>query len=219
MAVLAPTPRTTLKRAPTRGSHEIDTLHRILDLAPIVHVGINVHAQPAIIPTFHLRIGDALYFHGSTANRMFRVLASGEPACVTASLIDGLVLARSAFHHSMNYRSVVIYGTAETVNDATEKAKILTGLIEKLVPGRSKDARAPNETELKRTLLIRFPIVEASAKIRSGGPIDDEEDYESDIWAGVVPLKTVALSPIRDDLLPDSIPQPEYLSRYLKEHQ
>src|SRR2546428_9369801 len=186
------TERTPVRRLPKRGAYERQAINRILDEALICHVGFDVDGQPVVIPTIHTRIGNALSFHGSAASRMLRSLREGEPACVTVTLLDGLVLARSAFHHSMNYRSVVVLGTAREVVERDEKLRVLEAIVEHVMRGRTRDARGPNETELKSTMLVRIPLDEASAKIRIGPPLDDEEDYSMPIWAGVLPL---ALTP------------------------
>lgn len=167
-----------------------------------------------VIPTIHTRIGDALYFHGSTASRMLRSLREGVPACVTVTLLDGLVLARSAFHHSMNYRSVVVLGTAREVVDRDEKLRVLEAIVEHVMRGRTRDAREPNETELKSTMLVRVPLDEASAKIRTGPPLDDEQDYAMPIWAGVLPLRMVADAPVPDERLHANIAVPDYIRGY-----
>lgn len=192
------TDRSTVRRLAARGHYDRETVHAILDEALICHVGFVVHGSPAVIPTIHWREGDTLYVHGSVASRMLRTLKDGVEACVTVTLLDGLVLARSAFHHSMNYRSVVVYGTAREVTDREEKIRALESLVEHVVRGRSREVRAPNESELRVTTVLALPIGEASAKIRTGGPSDDEEDYALPVWAGVVPLCLVAGEPVAD---------------------
>lgn len=194
------TDRTRLRRMPKRGSYDVDVVHAILDEAMVCHLGFAMRrgtgegapvggAAPIVLPTFHARIDDRLYVHGSAASHMLRSLAKGLEVCVTATLIDGLVFARSAFHHSMNYRSVVVFGMATLVEDDDEKRRALDALIDKLSPGRSKACRGPNEKELLATKVIAVPIVEASAKIRTGPPIDDAEDMGLPYWAGVVPVQ------------------------------
>ena len=183
------TKRTKVKRLPARGHYDRETINAILDEAFICHVGFVVDGHPYVIPTGFARVGDHVYIHGSAASRMLRNLSQGINVCVTVTLIDGLVLARSAFHHSINYRSVVILGNAELVVDAAEKDKALEALTEHIVPGRWADVRWPNELELKATTVLKLPIEEASAKIRTGDPKDDEEDYAMNVWAGVLPLK------------------------------
>ncbi|HVE71063.1 MAG TPA: pyridoxamine 5'-phosphate oxidase family protein [Thermoanaerobaculia bacterium] len=207
-ATIEVTDRTRVRRLPKRGNYDRDTIHAILDEALVCHVGFIVDGAPVVIPTIHWREGDTLYVHGSAASRMLRSLKGGVDACVTVTLLDGLVLARSAFHHSMNYRSVVVFGKAREVT-GEEKTQSLEGLVEHMMRGRSRDARPPNEVELKQTLVLALPLEEASAKIRTGGPIDDEEDYAMSVWAGVVPLKLTAGKPIPDTGVTAELP--EYL--------
>jgi nitroimidazol reductase NimA-like FMN-containing flavoprotein (pyridoxamine 5'-phosphate oxidase superfamily) len=208
------TERTKLKRLPKRGHFDRETVYGILDQGFICHVGFAPQGQPFVIPTGYARAGDTLYIHGSQASRMLRTLADGVDACVTVTIIDGLVLARSAFHHSMNYRSVVIFGRATLVEDREEKNTALLALSEQIIRGRWADVREPTELELKATTVLRLPLVEASAKVRTGPPIDDEEDYAMSVWAGVVPLKLVAGEPINDPRLPDEIEVPDYALNY-----
>jgi uncharacterized protein len=188
-----PTPRTTVRRLPARADYEPDTVAAILDEGLVCHVGFAVDGQPWVIPTTYARIDQTLYLHGAAANHMLRSLATGVEVCVTVTLLDGLVLARSAFHHSMNYRSVVVFGVAEKVEDEAEKAAAFSAFVERVAPGRTAAGiRMPSPAETRKTLVLRLPITEASAKIRTGGPIDDEEDYELPVWAGVVPLRLAA---------------------------
>lgn len=208
------TERTRVKRLPNRGAYDRDTIYAILDEGFICHVGYVLDGQPYVIPTGYARIGDDLYIHGSAASRMLRNLAKGVDVCVTVTLVDGLVLARSAFHHSINYRSVVVLGKATLVEDAAEKNKALEAFTEHVIPGRWPEIRWPNELELKATSVLKLPIEEASAKIRIGDPKDDEEDYEMNIWAGVLPLTTVPGEPIDDSRLKSKMPVPEHVSRY-----
>jgi len=208
------TERTTVRRLGKRGNYDRETIQAILDEALICHVAFVVDGSPVVIPTIHTRVDDTLYFHGSAASRMLRSLRDGVEACVCVTLLDGLVMARSAFHHSMNYRSAMIFGTAMEVRDRDEKIRVLTALVEHVARGRSRDARAPNEAELKQTLVLSLPITEASAKIRTGGPIDDEEDYALPIWAGVLPLRLEPHAPIADERLRSGIEVPEYIRRY-----
>jgi nitroimidazol reductase NimA-like FMN-containing flavoprotein (pyridoxamine 5'-phosphate oxidase superfamily) len=208
------TERTKLKRLPKRGHFDRETVYGILDEGFICHVGFAPQGQPFVIPTGYARAGDTLYIHGSQASRMLRTLADGVDACVTVTIIDGLVLARSAFHHSMNYRSVVIFGRATLVEDREEKNTALLALSEQIIRGRWADVREPTEQELKATTVLRLPLVEASAKVRTGPPIDDEEDCAMNVWAGVVPLKLVAGEPINDPRLPDGIEVPDYALNY-----
>jgi uncharacterized protein len=208
------TERTKLKRLPKRGHFDRETVYGILDEGFICHVGFTVDGQPFVIPTGYGRVDDKLYIHGSQASRMLRSLAGGLDVCVTVTIVDGLVLARSAFHHSMNYRSVVVFGRATLVNDSQEKMDALVALSEHIVCGRWDDVRGPNEQEMKLTTVLRLPLEEASAKIRNGPPLDDEEDYALRIWAGVVPLKLIAGDPINDPRLPADIPTPPYAAHY-----
>ena len=198
MTAIEMTDRTRVRRLPKRATYERETIHAILDEALVCHVGFVVDGAPVVIPTIHWRDGETLYVHGSAASRMLRTLKGGVEACVTVTLVDGLVLARSAFHHSMNYRSVVVFGTAREVT-GEEKNRALERLVEHIAPGRAADVRPPNEAELKQTLVLALPLEEASAKIRTGGPVDDEEDYALPVWAGVVPLKLTRGEPVRDE--------------------
>lgn len=208
------TARTTLKRLPKRGSYERADVYEILDEGFVCHVGFVVDGRPFVIPTGYGRVGDRLYIHGSSASRMLRAFEVGIEVCITVSLIDGLVLARSAFHHSMNYRSVVVFGTATVVQSDEEKMDALRAFSEHLIPGRWDDVRKPDERELKATLVLSVPLEEASAKVRSGPPIDDEDDYQLNVWAGLVPLRLVASEPISDPRLPREIEPPHYARRY-----
>ncbi|CAN5320352.1 pyridoxamine 5'-phosphate oxidase family protein [soil metagenome] len=208
------TKRTRLKRLPKRGNFDRETINAILDEAFICHVGFVVDGQPYVIPTGFARVGDVLYIHGSSASRMLRTLAEGVDVCVTVTLVDGLVLARSAFHHSVNYRSIVVLGKAVLVTDQDEKNDALEAITEHIVPGRWADVRWPNELELKATSVLRLSIDEASAKIRTGDPVDDEEDYAMDVWAGVLPLEVSHGDPISDAKLPAGIEPPEYILKY-----
>ena len=191
-----PTKRTKLGRLPNRGSHEFETIHAILDAAFLAHVGFQMESQPFVIPTLYGRDEDKLYLHGSAASRMLRGLETGLPACVCVTVVDGLVLARSAFHHSMNYRSVVAFGTARKIEGAEEKTRALRVISEHLIAGRWSDVRGPSDKELKATSVLEFSIEEASAKIRTGPPVDDEEDYSLPVWAGVLPLRLEAKAPV-----------------------
>ena len=208
------TDRTKLKRLPKRGHFDRETVYRILDEGFICHVGFAVDGKPVVIPTGYARVDDKLYIHGSQASRMLRTLAGGVEACVTVTLLDGLVLARSAFHHSMNYRSVVVFGRATLVDDPEEKMPALLALSEHIIRGRWNDVREPTDTEMKLTTVLCLPIEEASAKIRTGPPLDDEEDYSLPMWAGVLPLKLTAGEPIADPRLPEGIPVPDYARNY-----
>ena len=208
------TDRTKLKRLPKRGHFDRETVYGILDEGFICHIGFVVDGHPVVIPTGYARVDDKLYIHGSQASRMLRTLANGLGACVTVTLLDGLVLARSAFHHSMNYRSVVVFGRATLVEDPEEKMSALFALSEQIIRGRWNDVREPTELEMKATTVLSLTLEEASAKIRTGPPLDDEEDYSLSMWAGVIPLKLAAGEPINDPRLPDDIPVPDYASNY-----
>ncbi len=208
------TKRTTLKRLPKRGSFDRDVVNAILDEAFICHVGFVADGQPYVIPTGFARIDDDLMIHGSAASRMMRNMAKGIDVCVTVTLVDGLVLARSAFNHSVNYRSVVILGKAELVADESEKNAALEAFTEHIIPGRWTEIRWPNPLELKATTVLKLPITEASAKIRTGPPIDDDEDYSMNVWAGVIPLTLTAGTPIGDELLADGIQVPNHVNKY-----
>lgn len=207
------TERTRLRRLPKRGFHEPEVIHAILDAAFLAHVGFHVKDQPFVIPTLFGREGDNLYLHGSAASRMLGELETGVPACVTVTVVDGLVLARSAFHHSMNYRSVVAFGVARKISEPAEKMRALRIISEHVIAGRWNDVRSPTEKELKATTVLEFSIEEASAKVRTGPPLDDEEDYDLPVWAGVVPLKLEAKTPVPDPRLPDGIEMPQYVRR------
>jgi nitroimidazol reductase NimA-like FMN-containing flavoprotein (pyridoxamine 5'-phosphate oxidase superfamily) len=197
-----------------RGVYERTAAYEILDEGFICHVGFVVDGQPFVIPTGYGRTGDNLYIHGSAASRMLRNLDKGVPVCITVTLLDGLVLARSIFNHSMNYRSVMVLGTAVAVRDEQEKLEALRLLSEHILPGRWADSRLPNEKELKQTLVLRLPIEEFSAKVRQGPPIDDEEDLSFPTWAGVIPLETVAGAPINDAFLAQGTSVPNYARAY-----
>ena len=209
-----PTARTRVVREAHRGVYERAAAYEILDEGFICHVGFVMEGQPFVIPTGYGRSGDNLYIHGSAASRMLRNLNKGIPVCITVTLLDGLVLARSIFNHSMNYRSVVVLGTAVAVLDAKEKLEALELLSEHILPGRWAESRQPNERELKQTLVLRLPIEEFSAKVRQGPPIDDEEDYAFPTWAGVIPLQVVPGAPINDPRLDPKTPVPVYAREY-----
>jgi len=214
MNQLPRTPRTTLKRLPKRGSHERETINQILDAGFICHVGFVIEGQPFVIPTGYARIGDRLIIHGSQASRMLRALKTGIDACINVTLIDALVLARSAFHHSMNYRSVVILGRAKLIDEREEKLEALFALSEHMIPGRWQEVRKPSEAELQQTTVLSMPIEEASAKIRTGPPLDDEEDYAMEVWAGVLPMRTIAENPLPDPRLGKTVEIPDYVFNY-----
>ena len=209
------TTRTELRRLPDRGSRDSETIHAILDAAFLAHVGFGVNGQPFVIPTLYGREADTLYLHGSSASRMLRQLETGVPACVNVTLVDGLVLARSAFHHSMNYRSVVAFGTARKINEPELKTRALRVISEHVIAGRWNDVREPNEKELKATTVLEFSIDEASAKIRTGPPLDEEEDYALPVWAGILPLQLEAKTPVPDPRMA-GLRVPEYVLRCRK---
>jgi uncharacterized protein len=210
----AVTERTRVRRLKDRGCYDRSAVYNILDEGLVCHVGYIDGDSPRVIPTGYVRVADNLYLHGSAANRMLRMAARGAELCVTVTLLDGLVLARSAMHHSMNYRSVVIFGRARAVQDPEEKLMSLEAFVEHVVPGRWTDIRQPSPTELKVTEVIALPLDEASAKIRTGPPIDDEDDYALDVWAGVIPLQLDAGPPLSDPKLNQSIKVPGYASGY-----
>jgi len=214
MSDFTPTERTQVKRLPKRGKYDRETVYSILDAGFVCHVGFSVDGQPFVIPTNYGRSGDTIYLHGSAASRMLRTLSDGVPVSVTVTLVDGLVLARSAFHHSVNYRSVVILGTARLVEDPAEKMEALRLFTEHVMKGRWDDVRQPTEQELKATTVLALPMEEVSAKLRTGGPVDDEADYVLPVWAGVLPLETVAKEPIADPNRKSDRPIPEYLKNY-----
>ena len=214
MSEFTPTDRTQVKRLPKRGKYDHETVYSILDSGFVCHVGFIADGQPYVIPTNYGRSGDTLYLHGSAASRMLRTLSEGVPVCVTVTHVDGLVLARSAFHHSVNYRSVVILGTARLVENPAEKMEALRIFTEHVMKGRWDDVRQPTEQELKSTMVLALPLEEVSAKVRTGGPIDDEADYALPVWAGVLPLETVAKSPQPDTRLKTDTPIPAYLKNY-----
>jgi len=209
-----PTPRTRVVREAHRAVYDRETAYKILDEGFLCHIGFVSDGQPFVIPTSYGRHGDSLYIHGSAASRMLRQMKEGAPLCVTVTLLDGLVFARSIFNHSMNYRSVLILGKATLVEDPAEKLEALRLLSEHILPGRWNDARQPNERELKQTAVLRLPIDEFSAKVRQGPAIDDEDDYSFPTWAGVVPLEMVAGAPIDDARLMPGQVAPECARRY-----
>jgi len=211
------TERTTLKRLPKRGVFDRELVYGILDEGFICHVGFSVAGQPFVIPTGYARVEDQLFIHGSQVSRMLRTLSTGIDVCVTVTLVDGLVLARSAFHHSINYRSVVMFGRAAMIEDREAKLAALFAFSEQVIPGRWDDVRQPTEQELKATTVLSLPLVEVSAKVRTGPPIDDDEDYALNVWAGVLPLRIAAGAPSNDPRLPESIKTPSYTLNYSRE--
>ena len=208
------TKRTELGRFPARGSHDWETIKQILDTGFLAHVGFCVSGQPFVIPTLYGRDGERLYLHGAAASRMLGELETGILACVSVTLVDGLVLARSAFDHSMNYRSVVAFGTARKVAEPEYKLKALRIISEHLIAGRWEDVREPSEKELKATTVLEFSIEEASSKVRSGPPLDDESDYGLPVWAGILPLEIKSRPPVPDDRLVEGVTVPDYVRRF-----
>src|SRR5262245_18927081 len=209
-----PSARVTIKRKPQRAAYDRATIDVILDHALICHVGFADRGQTFVLPTIHVRVGDSVYLHGSPASRLLPALAAGTDVCLAVTLLDGLVLARSAMHHSMNYRSVVLFGTARVVDDESEKLAVLHALTEHIIPGYWADIRVPSDQELRQTMVVAIPIHEASAKIRRGPPLDDEPDYELPIWAGVIPLRIAAGEPVPDSRLSPEIKSPSYATSY-----
>jgi nitroimidazol reductase NimA-like FMN-containing flavoprotein (pyridoxamine 5'-phosphate oxidase superfamily) len=209
---IPPTPATTVRRLPDRARYDRATLDAILDEGLVCHVGFVADGRPFVIPTTYARIGDDVYLHGSPASRMLRTLSGGVDVCVTVTLVDGIVLARSAFHHSLNYRSAVLVGTAAVVDDIEERRAALHAFVDQIVPGRTAEARPPNDKELRSTSVLRLPIDAASAKVRSGGPIEDEDDLALPVWAGVIPPPVVPGAPIVDEGV--TVPLPASVSGY-----
>ncbi len=199
------TPRSRVRRVPARGVYDRRSIDAILDEALIAHLGFAHDGHPFVIPMLHARVGDLVYVHGSAASRTIRTLTSGVPATLTVTLVDGVVLARSAFHHSVNYRSVVVLGHARPVEGPDERLRALEALTERLVPGRWAEVRPPSSKELKATRVLAMTLDESSAKVRTGPPVDDDEDYELSVWAGVIPIQTVAGAPIADPVVPASV--------------
>jgi uncharacterized protein len=211
--------RATVRRLPQRGAYDTETIHAILDAGFLAHIGFCVEGQAFVIPTLYGRVRDTngpdkLCLHGSAASRMMRELSTGVPMCVTVTHVDGIVLARSAFHHSMNYRSVVAFGTARKIEDVQGKAEALRVISDHLIAGRWEDVRNPTAKELKATTVLEFTIEDASAKIRTGPPHDDEEDYALPVWAGVVPLHIQAAAPLKDPRLNGGVPLPAYVRTF-----
>ena len=211
---LPPTERTRVVREPQRGVYDRETIYKILDEGFVCHVGFSLDGQPYVIPTLFARVGDAIYFHGSAASRMLRNLSEGIAVCVTVTLVDGFVLARSVFNHSMNYRSVVALGKATLVDAPKEKLEALHAYTKKILPGRWNEARQPSEKELKATSILRLPLTEVSAKVRTGPPEDDAPDYALSVWAGVIPAHIAFDAPVRDERCDPSIPIPAYAAHY-----
>ena len=208
------TARTQIRRKPDRGRYDLATIRAILDEAFLCHVADDLGSGPVIIPMAFGRVDDDIYLHGAAGNALLRAIARGSDVCVAVTLTDGLVLARSAFHHSMNYRSVVVFGTGVQVDDVDEKRRAVDAIVDHVIAGRSADARPPTDAELRATLVVRIAISEASAKVRTGGPIDDDEDLALPIWGGHIPLRIVADSPIADPDVPAGVATPPYAIDY-----
>lgn len=215
MSEYAKTGLNKVRRVPQRAAYDRETVHAIVDAAPICHVGLIDHGRAVVIPTIHARSGDELLIHGSTKSRLMTYLAAGGEVCITVTMLDGLVLARSVFHHSMNYRSAVLYGRGQLVDSPAEKMAALECFTNKLVPGRWEDARQPTAIELKATHVVAVPIDWASAKVRTGAPVDDAEDYELDVWAGIVPVEMIYGAPQADERLRPEIDVPPYLAAFV----
>lgn len=213
-ATYPPTDRTRIRRKPGRGSYDCELVHSILDEALSCHLGFAVDGQPYVIPTIHARAGELLYLHGSRASRALLTLEGGARCCVTATLVDGLVLARSALHHSLNYRSVVVLGSAQEVTDHAEKRSALDAIVEHIVPGRTAEAREPSDADLQATFVLAVPLEEVSVKVRQGPPVDTREDHSLPVWAGELPLATTAGAPIPDPELTQRIETPAYVRRW-----
>jgi uncharacterized protein len=211
-----PSERTRITRMPARAAYDRAIINAILDEGVICHIGFVADGQPVVLPTIYARDGDRLLLHGSAASRMLRSLRDGVPVCVTVTLQDGLVLARSAYHHSMNYRSVVIFGIASEIVGAERKIAAMESIVNHVMPGRWSEVRHPNDGELKATMVLSLPISEASAKVRTGPPLDDEEDYAINVWAGELPLRLVAQAPKADPRLPADAGLPCYLTDYIR---
>jgi nitroimidazol reductase NimA-like FMN-containing flavoprotein (pyridoxamine 5'-phosphate oxidase superfamily) len=213
-AILPPSQRTTVRQRPQRGVYDRRVINQILDEGLVCHLGFSVEEQPYVLPTIYARDGDRLLVHGSVASRMLRRMSSAINVCATVTLVDGLVLARSAFHHSMNYRSVVILGKAIEICDQASKIAAMRALVEHVVPGRWDDVRSPSDAEMRATTVLALPLDESSAKVRTGPPLDDSEDYAIDTWAGVLPLSLEAHTAQADPQLPPGIEAPPYVSFY-----
>ena len=214
MTQFTKTAKNRIKRYPQRGHYDHETIYRILDESLICHVGFVENGQPYVIPTNFARVEDHVVLHGAIASRLLKHVESGHPICVEVTIVDGLVLARSIFHHSVNYRSVVLFGKGHLIEEEQEKLTALQAIAEHLIPGRWQEARRPNRKELNATRVVSIKIDEASAKVRMGPPIDEQEDYALPVWAGVLPLQELPLSPIRDELQSQDVPLPEYIAGY-----
>jgi len=216
MSNFTPTERTQVRRLPKRGVYDREAVYSILDEGLVCHVGFVAEGKPVVIPTGYGRQGDTLYVHGSPASRMFRAMGAGADVCITVTLVDGVVLARSAFHHSMNYRSVVIFGHATVLEDPAAKREALRVFTEHVARGRWQEVRPPSDKELQATMVLAVPLEEVSAKVRTGPPLDDEEDYALPVWAGVLPLELTPKSPLPDERLSKESPRPDYVLKYAR---
>jgi nitroimidazol reductase NimA-like FMN-containing flavoprotein (pyridoxamine 5'-phosphate oxidase superfamily) len=214
MSDFTPTERTTVRRKPDRGTFDRELIHRILDEAFVCHVGFIADGQPFVVPTNYVRVGDKLFLHGSTASRLMKTLASGAPFCLSVTLLDGMVFSPTAVGHSVNYRSVVVLGKAEPVEDAGAKLAAMRDFVEYVIRGRWATVRPPNEQELRGTMVLSVPLVEASAKVRTGFAVDDDREYADTAWTGVIPFKWTAGEPVRDPRGNSSIPVPENILHY-----
>jgi nitroimidazol reductase NimA-like FMN-containing flavoprotein (pyridoxamine 5'-phosphate oxidase superfamily) len=214
MTQFTKTEKNRIKRLPKRGEYDRETIYRILDEALICHVGFVEDRQPYVIPINFARLGNKIVLHGAKASRLLKHITAGHPVCVEATIVDGLVLARSVFHHSVNYRSAVLFGTGCAIQDEREKLAALEAIAEHLIPGRWQETRPPNQKEMNATSVVSIRIEEASAKVRMGPPVDDEEDYALPVWAGILPLQAAPSNPIRDERLPEDIPLPGYIAGY-----
>ncbi len=213
---MQPTKRTKVKRVPVRGQYDLESIYAILDAHFLCHVGFIHDDHPVVIPTLYGRHKDRLYIHGATTSRLLKSLQEGIEVSLAVTHIDGLVLARSAFHHSMNYRSVILFGTAELVTDPGEKLIGLKSVSDQIISQRWEEVRGPNQKELKATTVLSIPIIEASAKVRTGPPVDDKEDYELNVWAGEVPFQMRTQQPVPDPLLKEGIPPSKSVSKYIE---
>ena len=213
------TEKTRIHRMPKRGHYDRETIYQILDEALICHVGFVQDNQPYVIPINFARVEDTIVLHGAKASRLLKHVEAGHPVCVEATIVDGLVLARSVFHHSVNYRSVVLFGRGRLIADEQEKLAALEAVTEHLIPGRWQEARLPSQKELNATSVVSIQIDEASAKVRVGPPVDEEEDYTLPVWAGILPLQELPLAPVRDALQPETVPMPVYVEHYSRKRE
>jgi nitroimidazol reductase NimA-like FMN-containing flavoprotein (pyridoxamine 5'-phosphate oxidase superfamily) len=213
------TSQSRIKRLPKRGYYDSETIYKILDEALICHVGFVENKQPFIIPINFARVDDTIILHGAKTSRLLKHIEAGNPVCIEVTLVDGLVLARSVFNHSINYRSVVLFGTGQTIEDDQEKMAALEAVTEHIIPGRWREARLPNQKELNATTVVSIKIDQASAKVRSGPPGDEEEDYALPIWAGVLPMQEMSLSPVKDELMTQDIDVPKYIAKYSRKQK